>query len=117
MLQQIVDSERAHGRARFDCGAAHMRQKHSIGQIAQCLRHQRFGFKDIESSPAQLAIFSASIKAASSTTDPRLTLINVPFGPRASNTSALTILWVEGPPGVMQISASQARAISVRLSK
>ena len=55
MLEQIVDGERAHSRPSFDRGAADMRQKHSIGQIAQCLRHFRFSFKDIKPRPAELA--------------------------------------------------------------
>ena len=56
MLQQIIYGERSHSRPSFDRGAAHMRQKYSIGQIAQRLRHRRFSIKDIEPCPAELAV-------------------------------------------------------------
>ena len=58
--------------------------------------------------------FSAAIRAGSSTTVPRATLMMTPRGPSAFITSALIILAVAGPPGRIRISVSTAFAISIR---
>jgi hypothetical protein len=58
--------------------------------------------------------FSAAIRACSSTTEPRATLMTTPRGPSAFNTSALIRLAVAAPPGTITINVSTAFAISIR---
>ena len=58
--------------------------------------------------------FSASIRAASSTTEPREMLMRMPRGPSACSTAALISLLVPGPPGVTTIRVSTSRAMATR---
>src|ERR1039457_5922488 len=54
---------------------------------------------------------SASIKAGSSTTEPRAMLMRIPFGPSALSTSALIMFCVAAPPGTITTSVSTSRAV------
>src|ERR1700722_4862353 len=75
-----------------------------------------FGSLSNTSSPAARMVpdLSAAIKAGSSTTEPRATLMTTPRGPSALRTSALIIFAVAPPPGTMITSVSTAFAISIR---
>jgi hypothetical protein len=57
--------------------------------------------------------FRASIKAGSSTTEPRAILMTTPRGPSALSTSALIMFCVDTPPGTITISVSTSRAMSI----
>src|SRR5215467_10725344 len=69
------------------------------------------------SRPADRMIFccSALISAGSSTTEPRDMLMRMPSGPSDASTSALIRFLVSAPPGVMTMSTSTSRAMSISL--
>ncbi|MNY22971.1 hypothetical protein D3C86_1566140 [compost metagenome] len=64
-------------------------------------------------APAMAPLARRSIKAGSSTTEPREILMKTPRGPSASSTEALTRCRVALPPGTAAISTSLhcARAV------
>ena len=83
-----------------------VRQRHELG------RDVRLGREHVERRGAQRPSRNAAISAASSTTEPRATLISVPAGPSAAITAADTRCCVSGPPlqAIMRKSLSRASA-------
>ena len=79
-------------------------------QVDQVLRNARLVVVDVETGRQDRPGPSASIRACSSTTLPRATLISTPLDPSAFSTSALIRCFVDAPPGVITIRMSEASA-------
>jgi hypothetical protein len=101
---QVAERQVRHRLPRLRGGAADVRRQHHLRQRAQALG---------PITPRS----SASIKADSSTTEPRATLTRMPLVPSAASTSALISLRVPAPPGVIRTRKSLSAASAVALGK